>query len=88
MSEETLVVEREGDEPIAVAFMDVSGAEDAVIMGYVQPDGSVADEPHGYATFEAAHDAADKVEDEGEVPTGFLYTGLAFAKRCCEPASA
>lgn len=86
MDEQDLVVERQGDEPIAVAFMDVSGAEDAVIMGYVQPDGRVTDEPHGFATFEAAHAAADKVEDAGEVPTGFLYTGLAFAKHCCEPA--
>lgn len=88
MDETELVVERVGDEPIAVAHMDVS-TEEAVILGYVQPDGAVADEPHGFATFEAAHDAAQiALECDPQDARGSLYTGLAFARSCCEPAPA
>lgn len=87
MGEQELVVERVGDEPIAVAFLDVSDKEEGVILGYVQPDGTVMDEPYGYATFEAAHDAADLEDDPRgeEIPTGHFYTGLAFAQHCCRP---
>jgi hypothetical protein len=87
MGEQELVVERVGDEPIAVAYMDLSCEGDAVILGYVQPDGVVTDEPYGYATYDAAHDAADLEDDPRgeEITTGYLYTGLAFAQHCCRP---
>lgn len=79
-----LVVCRKAGEPIAVSFLDVSDAEGADVIGYVQPDGSIADAPHGFPDFSAAHDAADRVTASPGVPTGFLYTGLAFAQDALE----
>ena len=88
LGEEGLVVEREGDEPIAVAFADVS--DEAVILGYVQRDGTVGEAPYGFPSFKVAHAAAGLAfaQSEHDVPTGCLYTGLAFAQSTFEGAEA
>lgn len=88
LGEEGLVVEREGDEPIAVGFADISDEEEAVILGYVQRDGTVGEAPYGFPSFKVAHAAAGLAfaQSEHDVPTGCLYTGLAFAQSTFEGA--